>query len=125
MISYATVGTNNADKSVPFYNELLGSVGLAKFFDHPNGGALYGKDGHTTFGVLKPFDGNEATVGNGTMAGFALDSREEVDAFHAKALELGAQDEGQPGLRGPEEMGFYYCYFRDLDGNKLCAFKIG
>ena len=42
-----------------------------------------------------------------------------VDAVHARALELGGSCEGPPGLRGPEEMGFYAAYFRDLDGNKL------
>jgi catechol 2,3-dioxygenase-like lactoylglutathione lyase family enzyme len=125
MISYAVVGSNQLDKALPFYDELLGQVGIAKLFDHPNGGALYGKQGKTSFAVLAPFDGKPATVGNGTMAGFELESRDQVKAFHAKALELGGTNEGDPGLRGPEEYGFFYCYFRDLDGNKLCAFKIG
>ena len=40
----------------------------------------------------------------------------------AKALELGGSDEGAPGPRGD---GFYAAYFRDLDGNKLCAFALG
>jgi len=55
------------------------------------------------------------------MHGFCFDTREEVNAFHAKALDLGAADEGAPGERAPK---FYMSYFRDLDGNKLCAFKI-
>jgi hypothetical protein len=40
--------------------------------------------------VLKPFDGNPATVGNGVMVAFAGGSRANVDALHAKALQLGA-----------------------------------
>jgi len=41
-------------------------------------------------------------------------------------MELGASDEGAPGLRGEEgPQAFYSAYFRDLDGNKLCAFRIG
>ena len=45
---------------------------------------------------------------------------------HAKALELGGTDEGAPGVRGPEgDQAFYGAYFRDLDGNKFCAFRIG
>jgi hypothetical protein len=39
-----------------------------------------------------------------------------------QGLELGGADEGAPGERGP---GFYNAYFRDLDGNKFCLFKIG
>ena len=51
-----------------------------------------------------------------------LDCNEAVDAFYAKALELGGTDEGAPGDRG----GIFYAgYFRDLDGNKLNAFHIG
>ena len=48
-----------------------------------------------------------------------FDTLGEVDAFHAKALALGGADEGAPGYRAPT---FYFSYFRDLDGDKLCAY---
>jgi predicted lactoylglutathione lyase len=72
--------------------------------------------------IAKPFDGNPATVGNGVMVALQVESQDAVKAFHAKALELGAQDEGAPGPRGD---GFHAGYFRDLDGNKLNAFFLG
>ena len=53
------------------------------------------------------------------MVAIAMDSTDKVDAFYAKALELGGTDEGAPGLRLDN---FYAGYFRDLDGNKLNAF---
>jgi predicted lactoylglutathione lyase len=56
------------------------------------------------------------------MGGFDFESREAVDAFHAKAIELGGSCEGPPGERMP---GVYFAYFRDLDGNKLCGYKFG
>ena len=56
------------------------------------------------------------------MVALRMDSKEKVDAFHRKAMELGAPDEGAPGQRGE---GFYAGYFRDLDGNKLNAFFMG
>jgi hypothetical protein len=38
----------------------------------------------------------------------------------------GAADEGAPGVRGEEgPQAFYGAYFRDPDGNKLCAFRVG
>ena len=43
----------------------------------------------------------------------------KVIKIHKKALELGATNEGDPGPRHGEN---YYAYFRDLDGNKICAF---
>ncbi len=68
---------------------------------------------------MKPFDGQSATVGNGTMVALVGKDAAQVDALHAKALALGGRDEGAPGLRGDD---FYGAYFRDLDGNKLAAF---
>lgn len=122
MISYATIGSNDLDKSLAFYGELLGMQGATKLFDHPRGGALFAKDGKPVLGVLKPYNGEAATAGNGAMVALEMPSREAVDAFHAKALALGGTDEGAPGERGP---GFYMAYFRDLEGNKFCACKLG
>ena len=121
-VSYFTVGSNDLEKAKVFYDALLGPLGMKPRFEHPSGGRLYGARGMGLFGVLGPHDGQPATVGNGFMGGFSFDTTEEVDAFHAKALELGATDEGAPGERGP---GVYFAYFRDLDGNKLCGYKFG
>ncbi len=118
MANYATVGTNNPEAAAAFYAELLGQIGWTKYFDTPRG-VLFRHPEAGLFGVMRPFNGEPATVGNGTMAGFAAPSREAVDALHAKALALGGTDEGAPGERGPNS---YFAYFRDLDGNKLCAF---
>ena len=71
------------------------------------------------FGVMKPYDGGAATVGNGVMVALSMSSRKNVEIIYKLALTLGAKDEGAPGPRGDN---FYACYFRDLDGNKLCAF---
>jgi predicted enzyme related to lactoylglutathione lyase len=115
---YATVGSNRLDEAMAFYEALLGSIGWNKLFDNPGGGRFYGSITDGMFAVVKPFDSKPATIGNGTMAGFAFNSRREVDAFYAKAVDLGGTDEGAPGDRGG---GSYFGYFRDLDGNKLCA----
>jgi len=73
--------------------------------------------------VTRPYDGQPATVGNGVMLALVVDSKEKVDAVHAKALELGGKDEGAVGVRG--EGGLYCGYFRDLDGNKFNVFCRG
>jgi hypothetical protein len=97
-------------------------VGVVGQFEHPTGGRIYGRDGVFFFGVLGPYNKQPASVGNGCMFAFKFDTREEVDAFYAKALALGGTDEGPPGYRGPT---YYFSYFRDLEGNKLCAYSIG
>jgi catechol 2,3-dioxygenase-like lactoylglutathione lyase family enzyme len=121
-LGYATVGSNRLDDAKKFYDTLFAGTGVAGAFEHPSGGRVYGKDGALFFGVLGPYDKKPATAGNGSMVALNFDSRAEVDAFHAKALALGGTDEGAPGERGPS---FYFSYFRDLDGNKLCAYAIG
>ncbi|CAN5531637.1 VOC family protein [soil metagenome] len=121
-VSYMTVGSNKLDEAKVFYDALLGSIGMAGVHEHASGGRLYRGQGTGLFGVLGPYDGAEACVGNGMMGGFSFDSREEVDAFHAKAIALGGACEGAPGERMP---GVYFAYFRDLDGNKLCGYKFG
>lgn len=121
-IVYATLGTNDPETSVAYYTELLASVGVTPLYDNPRGGRLFGKDGVPVLGIIRPFDGEAASVGNGSMLSLELQSHEEVDAFYAKALALGGSDEGAPGERGP---GYYMSYFRDLEGNKLCACKLG
>jgi len=50
-------------------------------------------------GLIKPFDGKSASVGNGTMVALACDSLEKVKAIYDKALKLGGKDEGPPGVR--------------------------
>ena len=128
MIGYATVGTNDLDRARGFYDALLGEIGARRVLEFDESGfTLYGTGGRRPgLAVTRPYDGGEARPGNGTMVALVMDSRGQVDAFHAKALELGGTDEGAPGLRGPEgEQAFYGAYFRDLDGNKLCAFRVG
>ena len=49
-----------------------------------------------------------------------IDTKKEVDSFYHLALKLGATNEGMPGPRHEQD---YYAYFRDLDGNKICAFS--
>lgn len=125
MIGYATVGTNDPAKALPFYDAVLGELGAKKAFDSPKGGRLYSRTpGKFEFSVTPPFDGSPATAGNGTMIALAADTQDQVRAVYAKAIELGGACEGEPGWRGPEG-GFYGAYFRDLDGNKLCVYRMG
>jgi len=119
MIGYVTLGTNQVDKAAKFYDALFGSIDAKRIMEGDSFVA-WGTTMHEPgVSIIKPNDGKPATVGNGVMIGIALDSPEKVDAFHAKAMELGGTDEGAPGLRGET---FYVGYFRDLDGNKLNGF---
>lgn len=119
MIGYLTIGTNDLERATKFYELLLDGMGAKKAFQTDSLSAWSFGEGTTLLTVTKPFDGNSASVGNGVMVALSAESPESVDKLHAKALDLGATNEGEPGFRGK---GFYGAYFRDLDGNKLNFF---
>jgi predicted lactoylglutathione lyase len=122
MIGYVTLGSNDRKKASAFYDELLGLLGAKRVMEDGDRLVLWSNGQGPMLGVIKPYDGNAATIGNGDMVALAVGSRENVDKIHAKALALGGKDEGAPGVRGGN---FYGGYFRDLDGNKLVAFHMG
>jgi predicted lactoylglutathione lyase len=122
MIGYVTLGTNDIASAARFYDQLLAEIGAKRFMETETFIAWATSPQAPALSVIKPADGNAATVGNGVMVAIAMDSRDKVDAFYRKAIELGAKDEGPPGPRGDN---FYAGYFRDPDGNKLNAFFIG
>ena len=119
MIGYATVGTNDLPRAAAFYDQLLALLGAKRFMEFETFIAWQVAPDKPGFAVTKPYDGKPATVGNGTMIAFAVDSKELVHQVYDKAIALGAKDEGPAGPRGDE---FYAGYFRDLDGNKLNVF---
>lgn len=122
LVGYVCVGTNDLDRAKGFYDNLFSSLEISGFAPGARGYFYQVGGGASTFGVIKPENGNEATVGNGSMAGLSMDSKEKVDELYAKALELGATDEGAPGARTET---FYGAYFRDLDGNKIALYYLG
>jgi catechol 2,3-dioxygenase-like lactoylglutathione lyase family enzyme len=127
MIGYVTLGTNDIGKARAFYDALFGSIGAGRLMEIPPTFTMYGTAwGKPAVVVKAPYNGESATIGNGNMTAIVMDERAKVDAFYHKAMELGGMCEGPPGLRGDEgDQAFYGAYFRDLDGNKLCAFRIG
>jgi len=119
MIGYVTLGTNRYDEAAKFYDELLAVIGAGRIMESDTFIAWATGPKSPAISILRPYDGEDATVGNGVMIAIAAGSPDTVDALHAKAVELGGADEGAPGSRGGN---FYAGYFRDLDGNKLNAF---
>jgi catechol 2,3-dioxygenase-like lactoylglutathione lyase family enzyme len=122
MIGYVTLGTNDLPRAAAFYDALLAEVGAKRLWEYDRGIAWGVAQDKPSLGLLKPYDGNAATVGNGVMVALVVDSHEKVDRVYRKALELGGKDEGPAG---PRSDGFYAGYFRDLDGNKLNVFCMG
>ncbi|BFM13943.1 VOC family protein [Maricurvus nonylphenolicus] len=119
MIGYVTLGTNDLQQGAKFYDALLAEIGANRFMEEDTFIAWAITPDKPSLAITKPFNGEAATIGNGVMVALDVESPQQVDALYAKAMELGATDEGEPGQRGD---GFYAGYFRDLDGNKLNFF---
>ena len=120
MIGFVMVGTNNLDKAIGFYDVLLETIELKRTVTNEKyaGYSSKNKSGNVEFYVTNPVNKETATFGNGTQISFIVNSEESVNRFYNTGIKLGGKDEGPPGIRS----GDYYCYFRDLDGNKICAF---
>ena len=120
MIGYVTLGTNDQPRAAAFYDALLAEIGARRLMEFGEGGIVWGVSmSQPSLGLMRPYDGKAATVGNGVMVALVVKTPAQVDALYRKALELGGTDEGPAGPRGE---GFYAGYFRDPDGNKLNVF---
>lgn len=128
MIGYVTLGTNDLPRAAAFYDAVAGAMGYGRMMQEGEFIAWGSfEDGTAGIAATKPFDGEPATVGNGTMAALMVDGKDKVDEVYKVAMDNGASDEGAPGPRGePDPNGnvFYAGYFRDLDGNKLNVFTM-
>ncbi|WP_312362749.1 VOC family protein [Ensifer sp.] len=121
MSIYVTVGALDADKSNSFYDQALATIGWSKHIEFP-GWRAYSEGGTgkgTVLWVCQPFNGAPASAGNGSMVGFMVKSRAEVDAFYQAAIAHGGADEGAPGARPHYGPDWYAAYMRDPSGNKI------
>ena len=119
IISHISIGTNNFDRAVVFYDRVLSTLGCKQIMKHP-GAVAYGKE-FPEFWVQTPFNGEPATIGNGSHIGFIANTKEAVHAFHEAALNEGGTDDGAPGPRPDYGDAYYGCFIRDIDGNKIEA----
>lgn len=116
MIGYVCLGTNDLPRAAKFYDALLKEIGAKRFMDFDTFIAWSSGKDKPGLALTKPFDGKQATVGNGVMVALDVGTPARVDVLYKKAMELGATDEGPAGARSDD---FYAGYFRDPDGNKL------
>ncbi len=118
MLAYTVIGSNNKEKALAFYDALVAELGGQRAFANDRL-QFYSNGQGAMLGVGTPSDLEQASCGNGTMPAFGCPDKATVDRVYNKALELGGTCEGKPGERIPDM--FYGAYFRDPDGNKLCA----
>lgn len=119
IMSHVSIGTNDLDRAVAFYDAVMPTLGARRLEAFP-GGVVYGKQ-YPEFFVQTPIDGAPAAVGNGSHFGFVAASEEAVRAFWQAAVAAGATTEGEPGPRAEYSAAYYGCFVRDPDGHKIEA----
>ncbi len=131
MFTYISLGTNDLERAIRFYDPVMRALGhercdTGEDVDQWQGWAGWGRYEQQglyelALWVGKPFNGEVASAGNGTMIAFKANSWRAVREFHEAALHHGGSSEGGPGLRARYNPDFYAAYVRDPDGNKLAA----
>jgi catechol 2,3-dioxygenase-like lactoylglutathione lyase family enzyme len=122
MIAYATLGVNDMDRAVAFYDAVFGALGARRFTTSPTWTGYRRKGDPVPIFLTRPWNRDVASGSNGGMLAFLAEDRATVDAFHTAALAQGGVCEGPPGVREGMDPVFYAAYVRDPDGAKLCAF---
>ena len=123
MFSHVMVGSSDVAKSKTFYDALFGAVGGKPAIEDDKGRLLYMHNGGL-FMVTPPINGEPACGANGGTIGFAMDTPEQADAWHAAGVAAGGEAiEDAPGVREASFGKLYLAYLRDPCGNKLCALK--
>jgi catechol 2,3-dioxygenase-like lactoylglutathione lyase family enzyme len=123
MFSHVMLGANDIEASKKFYDALFATLGVAAGKIDPKGRVFYmTKTG--IFALSKPINGEPACGANGSTIGFAVESAEQGDAWHAAGVANGGTTcEDAPGVRDGGMVKMYLAYLRDPAGNKICALK--
>jgi catechol 2,3-dioxygenase-like lactoylglutathione lyase family enzyme len=115
MIDHVSIPVRNLSESTSFYESVLFEIGVAKLVDRPR-----------TVGFGKKYPElwlNHRSEGAAIDDGFHVCIRartaEQVRSFHERALALGAQSDGEPGLRPEYSNNYYAAFIRDRDGNRI------
>jgi len=121
VIDHISIGVTNLERSVVFYDGVLGALGYSRVWitDNAAGYGVAGADDR-----LALFSNQSAqTPGPGFHLAFTAPSEEAVRQFHAIAIELGGVDRGQPALRHKYSPTYYAAFVLDPDGWKLEAVR--
>lgn len=115
------IGANDVQQSKVFYDAVLATMGHEAGVIDELGRCFYFTE-KGVFALTKPINGESACNGNGSTIGFAAESTEVADAWHAAGIANGGTTcENDPGIRARGEKKLYLAYLRDPSGNKICA----
>ena len=121
MIDHTGIAVKDFEASKTFYDAALAPLGASLVMMVPEeytdgvkvGGYGYGRPQFWLHEADEP--------GPGRHYAFTADTRAEVDAFYAAAMEAGGRDNGKPGIRAHYHPNYYGAFVFDPDGNNIEA----
>jgi catechol 2,3-dioxygenase-like lactoylglutathione lyase family enzyme len=119
MIDHVSVEVSDLERSARFYEVMLAPLGLSRLVMRP-ATIGFGKS-YPEFWINHRADMAEVGLGSGAHVCLRAKSADEVDAFHAAALEAGGLSDGPPGLRPHDRVRYYSAFVVDPDGNRIEA----
>ena len=120
MLHHVSIGVSDLASSVAFYDAVLGALDYGRYMDKPGTTSWRPTDGGPAFWINERND-LSVSSDNGSHIAFWANSNEQVDAFHAAAIEAGASDDGPPGFRPEYRDTYYGAFVLDPDGHKIEA----
>lgn len=123
MFSHVMLGATDLAASKKFYDACLGALVYNPGFQDDKGRVFYMAP-TGIFAISTPINGEPACGANGGTIGFAVESEEQGNAWHAAGVANGGTPcEDPPGIREGAQGKMYLAYLRDPSGNKICALK--
>ncbi|MFM9852884.1 MAG: VOC family protein [Sphingomonadaceae bacterium] len=123
MFSHVMLGASDLAASKKFYDAALGVLGYGPGHQDDRGRVFY-MTPTGIFAISTPINGEPACGANGGTVGFAVESPEQGDAWHAAGVANGGTAiEDAPGIRESDMGKMYLAYLRDPSGNKVCVLK--
>ncbi len=120
IMGHVSIGTNQFDKTVAFYDKVLATIGAVRILEVGDFAVAWGKQ-FPEFWVQKPHNGKPAESANGIHFAFLAASAAMVDNFYTVGIANGAIDNGEPGPRIEYSEAYYGCFLIDLEGHKIEA----
>jgi len=117
MLDHVGFAVRDYDRSKAFYEHALAPLGLTLIMEPAGQAAGFGTAGKPWFWV----EAQGTPVRGRLHIALAADTRSQVDAFHAAALDAGGIDNGAPGVRAMYHPDYYGAYVLDPDGNNVEA----
>ncbi|MEM0912549.1 MAG: VOC family protein [Pseudomonadota bacterium] len=114
MFDHVVFGVRDYEKAKEFYLKTLEPVGVVVVSENDLGIEL-SCDGKSSLCIRRIPEVNPAHL----HLAFVAQNREQVQDFHRIALEIGAEDNGGPGLRPLYSGQYYAAYVLDPDGHNI------